>query len=374
MKKKIAHITTVHYRHDVRIMYKYCRSLVDEDFDVSLVVSDGYGDEILHKVNIIDLGKSKFGRLGRFFLGSLNVFIHLIRKKYELLHFHDPELIPLALFMRILGCKVVFDMHENLPLQILTKTYLPKPIRYTLYQISYLFQRFAFMFLPVIFAEISYKRYFKNIKRQKIVLNYPLKETLENISLPKKENFTLGYMGWLNKERGTIATLEVVSKIRATVKLDLLFVGPYGKDINENILYKESIEEEWATFLGRLEPKKGWQEMSKCHVGLAVLENSPNFVESYPTKIFEYMLLGLPIIVSNFPLYKKIIDESQCGISVDPSSLEDFENAILWLINNPDKSKIMGQNGKKIAQEKYNWESEFLKVKFFYYDLLHSKL
>ena len=200
-----------------------------------------------------------------------------------------------------------------------------------------------------------------------MVLNYPLKKTLTGIKEEKKKIFTVGYMGSVSKERGAIVILDAVRNLRKEgEKIEVLFVGGVDDELLNLTKYKTAKEEGWADFKGRLEPMKGWAQMAKCQIGLAVLQNSPNFMESYPTKLFEYMLLKLPVITSNFPLYSSIIKESNCGILVDPSSASELGEAIKKIKREVIESIQMGENGRAIAVQKYNWETEFEKVLKFY--------
>ncbi|GGD16852.1 glycosyltransferase [Hyunsoonleella pacifica] len=375
MIKKIAHITTVHYRYDVRIHYKYCKTLSEEkDFKVFQVVSDGLGPENFDNLSVIDLGSIRFGRIGRFFLGNIKVINYCLKTKMDLFHFHDPELLPSISLLKLFGKKVVFDMHENFPSQILTKSYLPKLIRVALSNTVKFFQNVLFKFIPVIFAEHSYVKHFKTVKHKETILNYPLKKEFNSISEVKMSEFTLGYMGSVTFERGVLVMLEVVSELRRKGRnISIIFVGPMDDNITDIDIVKRGVSEGWAVFKGRLKAKDGWRLMAQCHIGMAVLKNSPNFIESYPTKLFEYMLLKLPIITSNFPLYKKIIDDAKCGIVVDPASNEEICSAILEIENDETKQMVMGENGKKTAIEKYSWEtSELTKIKTFYNKVNHS--
>ena len=77
-----------------------------------------------------------------------------------------------------------------------------------------------------------------------------------------------------------------------------------------------------------------------------------------PVKMFEYMAAGLPVIASNFPLWESIINKYNCGICVNPYSAIEIKNAINEIIENPEKAKEMGDNGRKIAFDKYNWDNE----------------
>lgn len=373
MNVKIAHITTVHYRYDVRIHYKYCKTLSKEKcFDVIQVVADGKGDQQINNLEVLDLGNIKFGRLGRIIIGNLKVLSFSLKNKMDLMHFHDPELMPAMVLLRLTGKKLIFDMHENLPLQLLTKTYMPKILRNILSKLVGISQRTVFHFIAVIFAELSYSKHFTKIKQQETVLNYPLKAEFESITENKRTRFTLGYMGSVAVERGALVMLQSIKRLREKgEEINIIFVGPIDDDLESLPIYKQAVKQGWATFKGRKKPIEGWCIMAQCHIGMAVLQDSPNFIESYPTKLFEYMLLKLPIITSNFPLYKAIIDDAQCGYAVEPSSIKKICNAILDIKNNTAKMKTMGTKGYERALVKYSWEStELEKTKFFYKKIL----
>lgn len=84
----------------------------------------------------------------------------------------------------------------------------------------------------------------------------------------------------------------------------------------------------------------------------------PNYVDAQPNKMFEYMSAGLPVIASNFPLWKEIIEGNQCGICVNPLEPKEIAAAIDWLTQNPEAAEQMGKNGRKAVEEKYNWQNE----------------
>ncbi|MBT7469928.1 MAG: glycosyltransferase, partial [Candidatus Cloacimonetes bacterium] len=101
-------------------------------------------------------------------------------------------------------------------------------------------------------------------------------------------------------------------------------------------------------------------------VGLSILKPIDNYLTSYSTKIFEYMAMGLPVITSDFKLYKDVIEINNCGLCVDPSKPKEVANAIEYIMINPKIAKQMGENGRKIVEEKYNWEVEKKKMLEFY--------
>ena len=107
---------------------------------------------------------------------------------------------------------------------------------------------------------------------------------------------------------------------------------------------------------------KGLKYSRNSKIGLSILKPISNYTQSYSTKIFEYMAIGLPVITSNFKLYKDIIDANNCGICVDPENPNEIAKAIEYILTNPEKAKEMGQNGSRLVKEKYNWENEESKL------------
>jgi len=88
------------------------------------------------------------------------------------------------------------------------------------------------------------------------------------------------------------------------------------------------------------------------------------------TKFFEYMNAGLPIICSDFPVWKKFVEKHECGIAVDPYDENEIKQAIQYLRNNPDAARKMGENGKKAVTLELNWHTEEQKLIAWYNELL----
>jgi len=74
------------------------------------------------------------------------------------------------------------------------------------------------------------------------------------------------------------------------------------------------------------------------------------------------MGVGLPVIVSDFPELKKIVEGNRCGICVNPLEPKEIAKAVEYLIEHPEEAKEMGENGRKAVLEKYNWENESKKL------------
>ena len=95
---------------------------------------------------------------------------------------------------------------------------------------------------------------------------------------------------------------------------------------------------------------------------MVTLAPLPNYLESYPTKLFEYMASGVPVVASDFPLWRQIVEDAGCGLLVDPESPEEIAEAIDWLMDHPEEAAQMGANGKVAARQTFNWPSEAEKL------------
>ena len=355
---KVCHLTSVHQRYDTRIFLKECTSLANAGYDVSLVVADGNGDEEKNGVKIYDVGKPS-GRKERMLKTTKKVYQKALELDCDVYHFHDPELIQTSLKLRKKGKKVIYDVHEDLPRQILTKDYLPGIIRKSLAPVVELWENNAAKKFSHIITSTDFirDRFYKVNPNSSAVKNYPiLKELLITADWNERKP-EVCYIGGITEPRGIVEIVRALEKTDTVLHL----AGKFDSKATEEKVRKMPGWKK-VKFYGFVDREQIKQILSSVQVGLVTLQPKINYLDSLPIKMFEYMAAGIPVVASNFPLWKKIVEQSKCGICVDPLNTDQIAEAINFLLNNPEEAKKMGDNGQKAAKEKYNWTIEERKL------------
>lgn len=98
--------------------------------------------------------------------------------------------------------------------------------------------------------------------------------------------------------------------------------------------------------------------LARCRIGLVLLHPAPNHIEAQPNKLFEYMAAGLPVVASDFPLWRDLIEGLGCGLVVNPLDPGEIAGAISILLEDPLRAEAMGRRGKEAIAAKYNWNIE----------------
>ncbi len=368
-KPLICHMTSVHSRYDVRIFIKEITSIRRAGLSVVLMVSDGEGDEEYGSIPIVDTGRPS-GRLQRMTLNLLLLARKVLALNASVYHFHDPELIPVGLWLASRGKKVIYDVHEDVPRDILDKHWIAPFVRGIL---SKFFEKFedyaASKFSAVCTATPFIKKRFEKSNPVTIdVNNYPVLGELDNAltGFTEKKPY-LCYVGGISAIRGIREMVGAMDRVSKGVKLQL--AGRFAEvDVEAEVKRFHG----WARVdeLGWLGRDGVCQVLARSMAGLVLFHPLPNHIDAQPNKMFEYMSAGLPVIASNFPLWKNIVEGNHCGICVDPMNPDEIAAAIDMLVNNPELAEEMGKNGRMAVEEKYNWGIEERKLLKLYEKLL----
>ena len=357
--KKIVHMTSAHPRNDVRIIVKICSSLAKAGYEVCLVVADGKGYEKRDNIEIYDIGKPS-RRLERMLKTTLMVYKRALFINGDIYHIHDPELLPFAYLLKLKGKKVIFDSHEDVPRQILSKPYLYPPLSKIISETYELFEKNICKKLDFIITATAFIRdiFIKFNKNTIDIKNYPIVGNCKINELNKNSN-RLCYAGAITSSRGCKEMIQAMELVKNDIRLCL--AGDFDESIDLMKIKKERgwLKTDYKGFLNQMNLKSLLQD---SFAGIVTIHPTVNYIDSLPTKLFDYMLAGIPIIASNFPKWKDIVEGNKCGICVDPLKPDEIAKAIDFLFEHPEEAKQMGLNGQKLVLEKYNWENEEKKL------------
>lgn len=378
--KRVVHITTVHNVLDTRIFYKECKSAAK--YSEVYLIAPTKENFISNDVKIINLPQFK-NRFIRLVVTNFIAFKKATNLKADVYHFHDPEFIPWAILLKkFTNAKVIYDVHEDYFTSIKGKKWINNSIvrNFLAYAFNNLEKRAAKVFDALILAEDYYIEKFNGINKKTVeILNYPIiYENKEKINIPKNK-FLLVYSGTVSENRGIWNLLGLAYFLRKKRDdFEIYIIGKVSSDlllenINKNLNLNRLLDT--VKIVGGKEYVKR-EVIDAYHremdIGLVLIPFSTHYERKLPTKFFEYMLAGLPIIATNFPRWRDFLDENECGFAVNPDDFEEIAKYIEYLIENPTLRIKMGENGKLNVLKKYNWEMEEKKLKKLYEELLNT--
>lgn len=345
---KICHLSTAHQYNDVRVFKKECMSLAQDGYSVSYIVPHE-NDELINGVSIIAI-KRDMSKFKRVFVQPFRVLLKALKVKANVYHFHDFELWPIAIILRILGYQVIADIHEDVPGQLKQRKWVPERLKQPLSWLAAAIENNASRFVSGIVVADSElnKRFSQYNPCVSLVRNYPI-----FVELPEpeaKDDFTVFSLGGVFDER-CANTLLTASNLVSDVSIEI--AGGIA------LTYEDlSWQSDHCKYLGRLSFDDSQKLYANSDVLVVMFSDAPNHQDIKSNRLFESMYAGKPVIVSDLPKWIDFINQYQCGLTVSPNSAQDLSVAINWLKDNPKASKKMGENGRKAVYQHFSWDSE----------------
>jgi glycosyltransferase involved in cell wall biosynthesis len=360
-RRTVCLLTSVHRPFDVRIFHKEAQSLTKAGYLVTIVAPHGENmqrDGV--EIKAVPVPRTRPERMS---LTLWRVFRSALNTKASTFHFHDPELIPVGMLLKLLGKRVVYDVHEDVPADILDKSWIPPLLRRPIARaVAWTEALAASRFDAIVAATPAIARSFPK-KKTLTVQNFPQFDVqlgAETTSYRDREPLIV-YVGGISELRGAREMIEAMSLLCESTRARLQLAGSFDPPESQQELANQP---GWGRvdFLGWLSPTEVRELLGKSRLGLVVFHAIENHVMSQPNKLFEYMSAGLPVVASDFPLWRSIIQEAGCGILVDPVNPADIAGAIRWLLERPAEAEAMGQRGREAVRRVYNWENEERKL------------
>lgn len=368
MAMRVCHVTSVHPANDVRIFHKECKSLAKR-FEVVLIAPN-IPDDIVDGVRRmgVSLPVSRLKR--QFYLRR--VLKRALQADADIYHFHDPELISVGLQVQRRGKRVIFDSHEDVPMQLLTKEYLPRwsrPILSHLYAARE--RRLLSRYDALVTVTPTILQRLQRINpRSVMVTNYPNFNNLPTHTPLASKEPTVCFAGEIAER---YMHEQIIRSLAHTPARYLLAGRVFIQDYFQRLQSLEMWQR--VEYLGVLPPEEVGSIYQRADIGLVLLDYSPNVGYRKGTlgvlKMFEYMMASIPVIATDFELWREIIEGNQCGICIDPHDPQRIADAINHLISHPQLAQQMGENGRKAVKEKYNWATQE-QVLFNLYDTLST--
>lgn len=284
----------------------------------------------------------------------------LLKRNYEVASLHDPEMLPAAILASFFGRTIVFDVHENIPGQIRTKEWLPKSLRKPLAWMVNRILRIAERRLEITLAETGYRDLF--VGEHPVFPNYLVGDPPP----PCDPDPAVGvvYLGDVTQPRGLALAVESVAAAGARA---MTIMGRCKPDFRWRLLEIAEQRSMQLEFRGFVEPSEALEVAARGQLGLSPLLDTPNYRASLPTKILEYLAVGIPTLASDLPGTRSVVADKAGVILVEPGNVTAWEAAVRRAIHD-EGLRAAAANGATAIKQEYVWPADA--VRAFYWELL----
>ena len=356
-KKKLRSIVMLangHKPFDTRIFVKEASSLVEAGYSVTIIVPHTANDE-KNGVKILAVRGSS-GGFSKLFINPWRILSKAFtQSRHSIFCIHDSDILITGLILKILGRKVIYDAHEDTPLQIAYQHWIPGWLK-KFYALFYLWleKSCGLFFDAIIVAEPVIAKYFP-AKKTFLVRNFPIARQFQKMNGDyQQRKDVLLYVGTLSKVRGLFQMLDSAKKAAEQVTFEFTLGGQFAPASLENDVLKQYT----VNFLQWVSYENLVDLLYQSKIGIIIPNPITRYKTNYPVKLFEFMAAGLPVIASSEGESASFVREARCGILVDPLNIDEIADAIVWLFKNSAEASEMGKRGRSLIMNKYNWETE----------------
>ncbi len=355
---KICMLTSTHGPGDGRIFQKEAKSLAKEHEVTIIAPSEGSGSDVADGIRIVTIKRPDSTALHPITL--LRLFRACLAQDADVYHCHEPDALLIGVLMKFFkGKRVVYDIHEHWPSEIpfdigiRNGTLMQRALSALVSGVEMALARRAESTFAV--SESVAARFRERGLEPTILSNYSIADLDIPYNLNRDGRSLMFMAGNMQSFHGVGECIQAVSLVRERYPdVSLTLVGNVREDLYECI--HESDHNEFITSTGFLPYREMYERMNEGTAGLLIFQPTYyNISIGLPNKLFDYMLLGLPVIASDLPEIRNVVSKADCGILIDPASVSDIADAIAYLFENPEEARRMGANGRRAVLETYNW-------------------
>ena len=362
---EICVVTTVHIANDTRVYFKEVRSLAKEHKITYIATNTELIEDA--NINIVNYKKSN-SRIVRM-LSFWKVWKLCKKQKCEIYHIQDPELILTGLMLKVFsGKKVIYDVHEDYPDYILQKEYLAKWVRLPLSTIMKFMEWLAGRsFDYILTADRGVYERFPS-KKTEVIYNFPDLSVFKLQESAPPKIYDIIYPGTLSKHMvySILDLTKEVLKTKPDFKVLIISASKATSSITlewiREQMSERGIANDTVELMGRVPYLLVCLYIEQSKIGLIPLPNTPKFQKNIPTKLFEYMYCGIPVVANDLPPTRQFVEGKACCELVDIDDIAHSASVIIELLKDEEQRTLMGKNGHQLVCDQYNWENEEKKL------------
>ncbi|MDH4238391.1 MAG: glycosyltransferase [Phycisphaerae bacterium] len=358
---KICILTSAHLPFDARIFYKEAKTLVKAGYKVILIAQHSK-EETVDGVRIVPLPtpKNRFERRTKI---VWRLFRLALKEKAQIYHFHDPELIPVGIALKLFGNKVIYDVHEYYSEVIPARCELKRGFKFIRFITNVFIERIPFLIFDLLFFPTYSLEKEHNIPSKSLTLiNFPnienIKESDNSLNWETKK-FDIVHLGTITFSGRMKFMLEVARELsKSKKKFKWLFLG-ISKDLINRVKenYSKNFVEEYIVMVERVPHFEALKYVENSRIGFNYHPYEERFLVSIPMKVFEYMMMALPVVSTALPELKKFLKNDVHASLIDSQDPVRYSEAIKSLLDNSDRALGMAVKAKRLVMEELNWEN-----------------
>lgn len=350
-KPFVLHVTTSHLANDIRIFEKECKGLAASGkYRVGLAAAGDF--EEAEGVSVVPIRYPPRGRVARFIKGPIRAaaLTHIVDA--QLWHFHDPELLPLAVRMARTGKLVIWDAHEDYVAQLHekgAKSWVPGPLRRIVREgTAFFLRRIDRHAAGIVAATPTIASRYSN-PRTALVGNEARLETFNGCqpTFHSRQVLFTGYPGYGHLFPEVVRAVSMIPDAKLAVA---------GRTPDTTLWRQaEELLGPRLVHLGWLSRKGIVDAFNDSAIGLSTYADLPTNAENSPNKLFEFGAAGLPVIATPTKSNLRHIGTSKAGVVASGFSAREMAEAMIMLLNDEQAWAACSTSGRQWAFREGSW-------------------